>query len=263
MQHSMRYGFRRTQRLPMLCGMSAAYSARRTSLHRSVGILLIRVSMSCTSADTHRMDSGNVRASESTCRSCYTKLFAIGTCVACTKPIVGDREEGHRGAHVKGRGTSMWHAACFRCSCTYTYEEARADESVCQGSLYRQDHLLTPSGKPACVSCFEKSLHSPPLQLPAAPGPANSKRSYARPRSMLGPAQGASPAPSRPKLATKELVTTPHRPRIGAGSIEGVGSVRKLAARFDANNPPEERSTRLRDMKQSIAELDRHLGQAR
>lgn len=138
--------------------------------------------------------------------------------------------------------------------------DTSADAVVCQGSLYRQEHLLTPLGKPACMPCFDESVQPPSVTLPIL-DPVNRRRPYARPRSTLDVAPKPVSIPSRSDSAprqAREHLTIPATPRIGDKAIGTPGSVRKLAARFDSNIPHEE--GQFRDMKQTVAELDRHLG---
>ncbi|ORY27158.1 hypothetical protein BCR39DRAFT_538596, partial [Naematelia encephala] len=84
------------------------------------------------------------------CRKCFGDMFSLGICRSCKKPVLGDRDEGHFGAHVKGRLDDIWHASCFRC-----YH--------CDGLVYRREHLLTPSGDPACALCFNLQDIEPDL----------------------------------------------------------------------------------------------------
>jgi len=50
------------------------------------------------------------------CKQCYSVMYSIGTCSTCGDPILGEREEGHGGTHVKGRLDDVWHARCFSCT---------------------------------------------------------------------------------------------------------------------------------------------------
>ena len=159
------------------------------------------------------------------------------------------------------------HVACGMFSvCLYVLNAIRVDVSaeslVCQSSLYRQEHLLTPLGKPACMPCFDKSIQAQPVQSPTELDAVTKRRSYARPHSTLGPAPKPVSTPSQaelaPRLPKEGSATIPETPRTGSKQIGSHGSVRKLAARFDSNIPPEE--GHLRDMKQTVAELHRHLG---
>ena len=137
-------------------------------------------------------------------------------------------------------------------------DEAEAEQTVCEGPLYRQEHLLTPLGKPACIPCFNKTLDNPPTQLPIPLETPSQRRSYARPRSLLSvePVHPDSISPrSRPHFPSGPLRPTLQTEKNDVG---GIGAVRLLAARFNTNVPPAE--GHVRDMKQSIAELYQYLG---
>jgi hypothetical protein len=126
------------------------------------------------------------------CRPCYVKLFALGQCHECKREIVGDKEEGHGGAHIKGRSGILWHARCFACSGTCK-PEAIADMVACATPLFKQDHLLLPSGLPSCVPCSDSvSATDPPHHAKAPP------QRFSRPslhlRSLPSPLVPAAPA---------------------------------------------------------------------
>ncbi|ORX39906.1 hypothetical protein BD324DRAFT_615469 [Kockovaella imperatae] len=103
------------------------------------------------------------RSGSTFCRLCYSTLFSLGVCHLCKAAVLGDKEEGFGGRHVKGLNAKIWHARCFACV-------------HCAINLFDIDHVVLED-QPQCRSCA--TVFVPPV----APT-ENRARRYIRPGEM-------------------------------------------------------------------------------
>ncbi|RXK39510.1 hypothetical protein M231_03179 [Tremella mesenterica] len=118
------------------------------------------------------------------CRGCYSTRFALGTCVTCQQVILGDKEEGSGGGHVKDGAGHLWHGNCFKCT-------------RCSEPLYDRDHVLLPMLSPCCIECFDQQISTPEKSSKTTSSeiPQTGGR-YARPGTVLAPKKMVPPAPT-------------------------------------------------------------------
>ncbi|WVF72175.1 hypothetical protein IAT40_006987 [Kwoniella sp. CBS 6097] len=125
-------------------------------------------------------DTATVFQGDTMCRSCFTSLFAIGSCHTCNFPIIGDKDEGLGGRHVSSRARK-WHAKCFRCS---TCGKLPSKHSV---------PMILPDETPSCEECYhlgdrsiENLTHK--QEQPVEPAPTYK---YARPGQVFDSSKDA------------------------------------------------------------------------
>jgi hypothetical protein len=88
------------------------------------------------------------------CRQCYSDRFSMGSCIACTKPVLGSTKED--GKFVKSSGGDIWHGRCWRC-----VECGEED----QGKL-----SLGMNALPTCEDCFDQTpTRRKDFEPPASP----------------------------------------------------------------------------------------------
>ncbi len=155
------------------------------------------------------------------CISCFTVLFALGTCGSCHSSILGERDEGYGGAHVKGRLGEVWHARCFTCigQCERQppIRDAHQNLEGCACPLFNRDHILLPSGGPACVDCYDIRLSVELSNYPTRrTGPSErAPRRYGRPGELL-----PSPSSTRGSSQSQDAHTQRDREQERAGRCE-------------------------------------------